>query len=72
MPIRENALGVALVSGFSPVITKMVLSNEVDPYKMLVQQLMVPRYDAVEQAIDEDAIFSTVGVSNTESNKTKA
>ena len=72
VPIRENALGVALVSGFSPVITKMVLSNEVDPYKMLVQQLMVPRYDAVEQAIDEDAIFSTVGVSNTESNKTKA
>ena len=31
IPIRENALGVALVSGFSPVITKMVLSNEINP-----------------------------------------
>ena len=50
IPVRENKLGVALVSGFSPVITKMVLSNEVDPYKMLIQQLMSPRYDAVEQA----------------------
>jgi len=29
----------------------MVLSNEVDPYKMLIQQLMSPRYDAVEQAV---------------------
>ncbi len=51
IPVRENKLGVALVSGFSPVITKMVLSNEVDPYKMLIQQLMSPRYDAVEQAV---------------------
>lgn len=52
IPIRENALGVALVSGFSPVIVKMVLSNEINPYKALVEQLMVPRYDAVEQAVD--------------------
>ncbi|MDE6365590.1 MAG: DUF2828 family protein [Lachnospiraceae bacterium] len=53
IPVRENPLGVALVSGFSPVITKMVLSNEVDPYKILIQQLMAPRYDAVEQVISE-------------------
>ncbi len=53
IPVRENALGVALVSGFSPAIVKMVLSNEVDPYKMLIQQLMSPRYDAVEQAVLE-------------------
>ncbi len=52
IPIRENALGVALVSGFSPVIVKMVLSNEINPYKALVEQLMVPRYDAVEQAVE--------------------
>lgn len=61
IPIRENALGVALVSGFSPVITKMVLSNEINPYKMLVQQLMVPRYDAVEQAVCGDLGDSTTG-----------
>lgn len=52
VPIRENALGVALVSGFSPAITKMVLSNEIDPYKVLVEQLMTPRYDAVEHAVE--------------------
>lgn len=51
IPLRENALGVALVSGFSPTIAKMVLSNEIDPYKALVDQLMVPRYDAVEEAV---------------------
>lgn len=52
IPVRENALGVALVSGFSPVIVKMVLSDEINPYKALVEQLMVPRYDAVEQAVE--------------------
>lgn len=51
IPLRENALGVALVSGFSPTITKMVLSNELDPYKVLMEQLLVPRYDAVEEAV---------------------
>lgn len=51
LPLRENALGVALVSGFSPTITKMVLTNELDPYKALVEQLMVQRYDAVEEAV---------------------
>ncbi len=51
IPLRENTLGVALVSGFSPTITKMVLSNEIDPYKALVEQLTVPRYDAVESAV---------------------
>lgn len=50
IPVSQNALGVALVSGFSPTILKMVLSNEIDPYKALVEQLMAPRYDAVEQA----------------------
>ena len=52
IPLRENALGVALVSGFSPTIAKMVLSNETDPYKVLVEQLAVPRYDAVERAVE--------------------
>jgi len=51
IPLRENTLGVALVSGFSPTITKMVLSNEIDPYKALLEQLMVPRYDVVEAAV---------------------
>lgn len=50
IPVRENELGVALVSGFSPVIAKMVLSDELDPYKILLQQLNTARYDPVEEA----------------------
>lgn len=53
IPVKENALGVTLVSGFSPIIAKMVLSNEVDPYRALTEQLALPRYDAVEQAVKE-------------------
>lgn len=53
IPVRENGAGVALVSGFSPSIVKMVLSNSVDPYQCLVEQLNNKRYDAVEQAVKE-------------------
>lgn len=51
IPVIENDLGVALVSGFSPAIAKMVMSNEVDPYKALVSELMSERYDVVESAL---------------------
>lgn len=51
IPVKENDAGVALVSGFSPVITKMVLSNETDPFKCLLEQLNVERYQPVEDAI---------------------
>lgn len=53
IPVKENKLGVALVSGFSPAITKMVLSNKTDPFECLVEQLNAERYDAVETAIKE-------------------
>ncbi len=53
VPVMENELGVALVSGFSPTVVKMVLSNETDAYKILVEQLSTPRYDAVEAAVRE-------------------
>lgn len=51
VPVRENELGVALVSGFSPTIASMVLSGDLDPYKCLLAQLSTPRYDKVEIAI---------------------
>lgn len=51
VPVQENALGVALVSGFSPTIMKMVLSNGTDPYQVLLEQLASPRYQAVEEAV---------------------
>lgn len=51
IPVKENDLGVALVSGFSTNICKMVMSGETDPYKCLLETLNAPRYDAVEQAL---------------------
>ena len=51
IPVTENELGVALVSGFSPAICKIVLSGNLDPYGALVETLMNKRYDPVEEAI---------------------
>lgn len=53
IPVKENEAGVALVSGFSVNIMNMVLSGELDPYKCLVNQLNVPRYDLVEEAFNK-------------------
>lgn len=53
IPMKENNLGVALVSGFSPSVCKMVLTNELDPYKALLETIMNPRYDAVENAVKD-------------------
>lgn len=51
IPVRENDLGVALVSGFSPAVVKMVLSNSTDPYICLLEQLNTERYSPVEEAV---------------------
>ena len=53
IPLTENELGVALVSGFSPAICKIVLSGQLDPYEALVDALMVKRYDPIEDAIGD-------------------
>ena len=53
IPVKENNLGVALVSGFSPAIVKMVLSNSTDPYECLLEQLNSERYQPVEDAIKD-------------------
>jgi len=47
IPVIENDLGVALVSGFSVNIVKMVMSGELDPYKCLVEQLTGERYERI-------------------------
>lgn len=51
IPVRENDLGVALVSGFSPIIATMVLSGKTDPFECLLEKLNEERYKAVEDAI---------------------
>lgn len=53
IPVKENDLGVALVSGFSPAVVKMVLSNSTDPFECLLEQLNVERYNAVEAAVKD-------------------
>lgn len=50
IPVTSNELGVALVSGFSPAIARMVLSNKTDPYEVLVEQLLSERYSQVTLA----------------------
>ena len=53
IPVKENDLGVALVSGFSPAVVKMVLSNSTDPFECLLEQLNTERYAAVEEAVKD-------------------
>lgn len=49
IPLCENELGIALVSGFSPAIADMVMSGELDPYKVLVDKL--ENYKEVDKII---------------------
>lgn len=53
IPVKQNDLGVALVSGFSPAVVKMVLSNSTDPFECLLEQLNSERYNAVEVAVKD-------------------
>ena len=51
IPVVQNDLGVALVSGFSTNIVKMVLDNETDPYKSLVKVLESDRYKPINDVL---------------------
>ena len=51
IPVTENDLGVALVSGFSTNIVKMVMSGQTDPYECLLETLNTERYAPVEEAL---------------------
>lgn len=53
IPVTENDLGVALVSGFSPNIADMVFSGDLDPYNALVNQLRSQRYRPVWKEIEQ-------------------
>lgn len=48
IPVKENELGVALVSGFSTNIVDMVMSSELDPYKCLLKVLLSKRYELIK------------------------
>ena len=48
IPLTENKLGVALVSGFSQNVLKMVMSGRYDPYAVLIEAITSPRYDKIK------------------------
>ena len=52
IPVKENELGVALVSGFSTNVAKMVMSNKLDPMECLLETLNSERYAPVEEALN--------------------
>ena len=51
IPVKENDMGVALVSGFSVNIVKMVMSGKTDPYECLLETLNSERYAPIEVAL---------------------
>ena len=51
IPVKENELGVALVSGFSPNVAKMVMSSKLDPFDCLLETLNTERYQPIEDAL---------------------
>ena len=51
IPVKENKAGVALVSGFSLNILKMVMSNKLDPFEILCDTLNSERYAVIEKAL---------------------
>lgn len=53
VPVQQNEMGVVLMSGYSQNLIKMVMSNELDPYKCLIEQLNSERYQIVEKAVKE-------------------
>lgn len=53
IPVKQNDLGVALVSGFSVNIVNMVMSNKTDPYECLLETLNTERYQPVEDTVKD-------------------
>lgn len=53
IPMQNNELGLILCSGFSTTNMKMFMSGEINPYKVLLEQLNNERYDIIEQLVGE-------------------
>lgn len=51
IPVRQNESGVILVGGFSKNIVDMVMSPQIDPYKVLLDKLMSVRYNIVDEVV---------------------
>ena len=51
IPMTENEMGVVLVSGYSPNIMSMIMSNQTDPWLALKEKLDSNRYDCVSDTL---------------------
>lgn len=51
IPMQKNDLGVVLLSGYSVQLLDMVMSGEIDPYKVVLEAINAERYDAVREAV---------------------
>lgn len=51
IPMKENELGVALVSGFSTNIAEMVMSSKLDPLAVLLEKLETERYKKIAEIL---------------------
>lgn len=51
VPLQQNEMGVALVSGFSPAIAKLAFSMKLDPYEAILDALNVPRYAKIGELV---------------------
>lgn len=61
IPVRENELGVALVSGFSVNVCNMVLSNELNPFACLKKILDSERYQKVADCLSgKNFMYNTI------------
>lgn len=47
IPLKQNEMGVSLISGFSTAAMDMVLSNKLDPYECLVETITKERYKPI-------------------------
>lgn len=50
-PVRFNDKGVALVSGCSPSVFELAVSEELDPVKFMLNAVNIPRYDIAAKLI---------------------
>ncbi len=53
IPMQDNELGLILCSGFSINNLNMFMSGEINPYKILIEQLNSTRYNIIEDAVKD-------------------
>jgi hypothetical protein len=51
IPMQNNELGLVLCSGFSTNNMRMFMSGEIDPYKVLLEQINNQRYDIIGESV---------------------